>query len=116
MSDVKMTAEEKEIAIKMMEARHTNAAALIVAAAKESGLLQEVAGALCFIDKTPNSLDAAGCRACEMYERLAEAFDEHVLLPHSVLVTFHGDGVPDPDGMYTADELAPYLVGGKPDA
>jgi hypothetical protein len=90
---------------------HDNAAALIVAAAKKSGLLEEVAEALCFIDKTPNSLDAAGCRACELYERLAEAFDEHCCLAQGVLATFHGDGVDT--GSFTADELKPYLTTNK---
>ena len=33
---------------------HCNAAALIIAAAKKSGLLDEIAEALCFIDKTEN--------------------------------------------------------------
>jgi hypothetical protein len=33
---------------------HTNATALIVATAKKSGLLREVAEALYFIDKYPN--------------------------------------------------------------
>jgi hypothetical protein len=95
----------KEEAIKEMKNRHENAAALIVAAAKKSGLLNEVAEALCFIDKTSNIFD---CRACEIYERLAEAFDEHCCLAALTLESFHGEGICV--GPYTDAELTPYLT------
>jgi hypothetical protein len=106
-----MTTTGVEEAKKEMDARHNNAAALIVVAAKKSGLLNEVAEALCFINKTSNIFD---CRECEIYERLAEAFDEHTGLTVGVLESFHGPGVGV--GPFTADELAPYLVEGNPNA
>jgi hypothetical protein len=43
---------------------HSNAAALILAAAKQSGLLDEIARALCFIDKVPNLRSTAGRASC----------------------------------------------------
>lgn len=85
---------------------HNSAVALIVAAAKKSGLLDSIAEALCFIDKVPNpSFD---CRACELLDDLAEAFDEHAALPGITLEKFHGDGganIPQ----YSEEELAPYF-------
>ena len=85
---------------------HSNAAALIIAAAKKSGLLDEIAEALCFIDKTENpSFD---CRACELLDDLAEAFDEHAALPGITLEKFHGDGAANIP-RYTEEELKPYF-------
>jgi hypothetical protein len=49
---------------------HDNAAALILAAAKQSGLLDEVAEALCFLDKDPTQSD---CGACELLSDLGAA-------------------------------------------
>jgi hypothetical protein len=85
--------------------RHINAIALIVAAAEKSGLLKEVAEVLCFDDQNPNP--AGDCRACELYERLAEAFDDHTGLAAGVLESFHGEGFTI--SPYTDAELAPYL-------
>jgi hypothetical protein len=98
--------------IKEMKDPHDNAAALIVAAAAKSGLLKEIGEALLFINKYPTlngDCCNCSCRACELYERLAEAFDVHCCLAQGVLASFHGDGV-DLDS-FTADELAPYLDG-----
>ncbi len=87
---------------------HTNAAALIVAAAARSGLLKEVAEALCFIDQTDNP--TFGCRACGIVEELTEEFDNNTGTPARVIATFHLD---DDDnfciGPFTEAELAPYL-------
>jgi hypothetical protein len=88
---------------------YTNAAALIIAAAKQSGLLDEIANALCFIDKVPNpSFD---CRACELLSALTDAFDKHVgddSLADDTVGQFHGEaweGFP----RYTEEELRPYF-------
>jgi hypothetical protein len=88
---------------------HTNAAALIIAAAKQSGLLDEIANALCFIDKVPNpSFD---CRACELLSALTDAFDKHVgddSLADDTVGQFHGEsweGFPQ----YSEEELRPYF-------
>jgi hypothetical protein len=88
---------------------HNNAAALIIVAAKQSGLLDEVARALCFIDRVPNpSFD---CRACELLSDLADAFDDHVggdSLADGV-GQFHGpswEGLPQ----YSEEELRPYFT------
>jgi hypothetical protein len=85
---------------------HESAAGLIVAAAEKSGLLEEVAEALCFIDKHPNP--AGDCRACELLDQLAEEFDAHTCLPGTVIEGFHGDGIAI--GPFTETELAPYLA------
>ena len=84
---------------------HTNAAALIVAAAKKSGLLETVAETLCFIDKHPNPV--VGCRACELRDALAGAFDAHICLPAITLESFYGEGFCTPP--YSETELTPYL-------
>ena len=85
---------------------HTNAAALIVAAAARSGLLKDVAEALCFIDKTDNP--TFGCRACGIVEELTEEFDNSIGTPARVIGIFHLD-----DNFYVGPfseaELAPYL-------
>lgn len=88
---------------------HNNAAALIIAAAKKSGLLGEVAKALCFIDKVPDpSFD---CRACELLGDLADHFSE---LTDNTAVDdfvgqFHGpscEGLPQ----YSEEELRPFFT------
>jgi hypothetical protein len=89
---------------------HTNAAALIVAAAEKSGLLEAVAEALCFIKKHPlptgeccNGL----CRACAIRDDLADRFDDHICSAPIVLESFHGGGIAV--GPFTKDEIAPHL-------
>ena len=52
---------------------HSNAAALIIAAAKQSGLLDEIARALCLCDKVPNPTHM-DCPACELLSDLADHF------------------------------------------
>ncbi len=89
---------------------NTNAATLIVAAAKKAGLLGAVAEALCFINK--HSLPAGECcdglcRACAVRDALADKFDESICTPAAVLEDFYGDGVAV--GPFTKDEIAPYL-------
>jgi hypothetical protein len=89
---------------------HDNAAALILAAAKQSGLSDEVARALCFIDKVPNP--SFGCPACELLSALTDAFDGHVeddSLADDTVGQFHG---PSWEGFrrYTEEELRPYFT------
>jgi hypothetical protein len=84
---------------------HNNAAVLIIAAAKKSGLLDEIAAVLCCIDKTDNP--SSGCRACELLDDLADAFDEHVCLAALTLEKFHGEGSNIP--RYTEEELRPHF-------
>ena len=99
--EVGMTAEEMKT-----KDVHTNAAALIVAAAWKSGLLKEVAEALCFFDKHQPPFD---CAACGLYEKLAEAFDEHTGLTGIFIEGFYcSEGLVI--GGYTEAELAPYLA------
>ena len=76
---------------------HTNASLLIVTAAEKSGLLQEIAQALRYADKThydqPDGTTAREfCLACVLRERLIEAFDEHICLASLTLESFHGEG------------------------
>ncbi len=84
---------------------HTSAADVIVAAAKQSGLLNEVAEALCFIDKH-GEIDHPGM-ACALYDELAEAFDDHTCLAVIMIEGFYGEGFCF--GPFTEAELAPYL-------
>jgi hypothetical protein len=65
---------------------HSNAAAMIIAAAKKSGLLDDVAEALCFLDKNPTQSD---CGACELLDDLADAFDEHACFAIGTLSQFY---------------------------
>ena len=82
-----------------------SAADVILAAAKQSGLLNEVAEAMCFIDKHPDDVSSA----CALYEGLAEVFDDHVVwLPSNMIEGFYGDGICI--GPFTEAELAPYLT------
>ena len=84
---------------------HDNATALIVAAAKQSGLLDEVAEALCFLDKDPTQSD---CGACELLSDLADAFDEHAGFATSTLSQFYGPCWGGPP-RYSEEELRPYF-------
>jgi hypothetical protein len=78
---------------------HANAARLIVTAAEKSGLLQEIAQALRFVDQThyemPDGTVAREfCFACELRTALIEAFeiDDHASLVSNLLEAFHGEG------------------------
>lgn len=84
---------------------HTNAAALIVAAAEKSGLLKNVAQALCFVDTFKNP--AGDCPVCAIVEELTGSFDALILEPASVIEGFYGEGV---EVRFTDAELAPYLA------
>ena len=55
---------------------HVNAAALIIAAAEKSGLLDDVAQALWFISKNRKPL-GEDCPACEILETLTNDFEQH---------------------------------------
>jgi hypothetical protein len=81
---------------------HTNAAALIVAAAQKSGLLADVAEALCIVSKHPNP--SFGCAACDILDKLADEFDEHVCTAGIVVENRYG-GIPQ----VTDDEVAAFL-------
>jgi hypothetical protein len=88
---------------------HVSAADVIVATAKQSGLLDAVAEALCFIDKhRVNGHEEKGGITCALYADLAEAFDDHVCLPAIMIEGFYSDGIAV--GPYTEAELAPYLA------
>jgi hypothetical protein len=82
---------------------HT-AAALIVSAAEKSGLLDDVAEALLFIDKRPIPEDD---RAGAIRDYFAGRFNEHICTPASIVEDFHGDGIAI--GPFTKDEIAPFL-------
>jgi hypothetical protein len=79
---------------------HNNAAALIIAAASQSGLLYEVANALHYSDTKPGG----GCLACGVLEELAVKFGEHCLAPG---YDFYGEGFCVPD--YSNEVLRSYL-------
>jgi hypothetical protein len=84
---------------------HINAATLIVAAAEKSGLLREVAEALCYFNQ--QSRPTADCPACALRDVLADLFDDHICTPGEVIEAFYGEGVcPSP---LSDAELAPYL-------
>jgi hypothetical protein len=85
---------------------HDNAAALIVAAAKKSGLLDKVAAALCFIDKVPNPTQT-DCRACELLSDLADRFDHLIPVVDDTLRMFHGESLDMPQ--YSEEELRPHF-------
>jgi hypothetical protein len=88
-------------------AHYTNAAALIVAAAKKSGLLREVAEAIYCFDQhqipTPSCSDGSEV-LCDV---LADLFDDYFTTPGSVLKAYFGNGF-EP-GPYSDAVLAPYL-------
>jgi hypothetical protein len=91
---------------------HTSAAMLIVTAAEKSGLLQEIAQALRYADKThydmPDGTVAREfCFACALREELIDAFDEHICLASIVLESFHGEGFVPHEA--SEEEIAPYL-------
>jgi hypothetical protein len=98
MSDERRTEREPENP-------HNTAAALIVAAARQSGLLHEIAEVLRYIDHTESP---GMCRTCALRDKLAEDFDEHAGLPAIVREDFYGDGF-DIGITYNDAELAPYL-------
>jgi hypothetical protein len=82
---------------------HLDAKALIIAAAKESGLLQEVAELLWFAGRPRAPGTAApGCPVCELLDRLTDAFDAHVCVANIVAEEFYGEGL----------DIAPTLVKG----
>ena len=88
------------------------AADLIMAAAKDSGLLDEVTAALCFFE-TYRSRQIWNhiCPERELRDVLTDAFDEHIGIPHGVIEYNFGKDAPDDlSGMFTAEELAPYLT------
>jgi hypothetical protein len=84
---------------------HISAAVLTVAAAGKSGLLREVAEALCSFDR----LQSIPC-CCDgphaLCDALADAFDDHICTPGIVMESYFGEGfVPS----FNDTELAPYL-------
>jgi hypothetical protein len=88
---------------------HSNAAALILAAAKMSGLLDSVAEALRFIDKDcgPQS----DCPACELLSYLTDAFvdvvdDDRVGASVEQFFGESWEGFP----RYSEEELRPYFT------
>ena len=91
---------------------HNSAAALVVSAARKSGLLREIAGILCYLDKNPGFAGTSRV-AGAMRDELAEAFDDHVCLPPLVLESFYGVGSSD-IGPRWDGEVEPYL-GLQPD-
>jgi hypothetical protein len=79
---------------------HNNAAALVITAAAQSGLLRDVANALHFSDTNPGG----GCLACGVLEELVEEFGEHCGLPG---YDFYAEGFCVTD--YSDEELRSYL-------
>ena len=91
---------------------HNNAAMLIVSAARVSGLLQEIAQALRFVDQTHYSMPDGTvarefCFACALRDELVEAFDEHTCLALGLLENFYGEGFVIHEA--SDEEVAPYL-------
>ena len=82
---------------------NTNAAALIVAAAEKSGLLKEVAEALCFIARHGGDRSQVDA----VLNDLADAFDDHICGPAITLENLYGEGVEV--GPFAENELAPFL-------
>ena len=86
---------------------HSNAAALVIAAAKKSGLLDgQIAEALCFIDKTRNPLLIAGhVNRSTISPKLLTSMRRP---PVSLWKSLRGEGganIPQ----YTEEELKPYF-------
>ena len=79
---------------------HDNAAALIVAAASQSGLLRDVANAL----RQSQEIHDSGCLACGVLKELVENFGEYCSLPG---YDFYGEGFCVTE--YPDAELAPFL-------
>jgi hypothetical protein len=88
-------------------AYHTSAAGLILCAAHQSGLLKSVAEMLLAKAKyAEEGIHVCDCTACELLQRLTDAFDEPSLLPGDVWSEFYGGSdIPT----YPKEELAPYL-------
>jgi hypothetical protein len=84
---------------------HQNAAALIIAAAMKSGLLDDVAQALCFA-KQNGSNSVCHCIACEILETLAEDFDAHSAAASLVIESYWGEGTGI--GPFPEEELAKF--------
>jgi hypothetical protein len=81
---------------------------VILAAAKKSGLLQEVAEALCLADEIANYNGSP----VEPYQRavvedLTKGFDDHICT--AAVAVEHVFGGPVNGGPYTDAQLAPYL-------
>jgi hypothetical protein len=83
---------------------HKSTAGLIIAAAEKSGLLADVAEALCFAAKHPGAVE---CAACMILEKLADEFDAHVVTASCAIEDLYGEGVGI--GSFTDADLAPYL-------
>ena len=86
---------------------HTSAKQLVIKAAEQSGLLQEVAEFLWFTSRL--KMDDGRCLACELVDELAEAFDDHIVLPHVFAERVFGEGLcilPKPD---EAAEVAAFI-------
>jgi hypothetical protein len=84
-----------------------SAAALIVAAAEKSGLLREVAEALCFFDKHRGDVIPCACDGPDaLLDALADAFDDHICESAIVVESFFGEGI---DVIVNDAEVAPYL-------
>jgi hypothetical protein len=90
---------------------HTSAAALIIAAAEKSGLLREVAEALCCF----NQYKRQGflCGPCMLRDDLADEFDTHVCFAAGLLENFYGEGFTP---FFSDAEVAPYLNSPTKDA
>lgn len=70
---------------------HTDPRALLITAAERSGLLKEIAHLLWFVEK--HNLDVASA-ACELLEKLTEAFEEDVgSVPYILAEDIWGDGL-----------------------
>jgi hypothetical protein len=89
-------------------AYHSSAAALILCAAQESGLLKNVTEMMLARDKyTEEGIHVSDCPQCELLRLLTEAFDEPACLPSDVWSEFYyGTDMPS----YPAVELKPYLT------
>ena len=86
---------------------HSSAKALLVEAAEQSGLLREIAELLWFASK--HEQPPGWCPQCELFERLADAFDDHTTLPDTVGEAVFGGGIegldtsPGPDEAHEVD-------------
>jgi hypothetical protein len=89
-------------------AYHTSAAGLVLCAAQQSGLLEAVAELLCAKERFSEAgVDASGCLACELLQRLTDDFDEHIGVAELLWEEFFGEGVGIP--LCSKVELEPYL-------
>jgi hypothetical protein len=88
---------------------HAQAADVILAAAEQSGLLREVAEALCCFDRwpVPSHSPLNGWHpSFVLRDTLAAAFDDHTCTPAVVMEDFYGEGF---SPTFSDAELAPYL-------